>query len=243
MKKILCIIPVFNEEHRINKFLEKLSEFQKNDKYNIKFLFLNNNSTDGSLKLIKKNKQNFVSIKKNKGIGYSLILGLKLSIKWDYDILIHMAGNNKMSPFDIYSMLFPILNKNFDYVCGSRFYKKENYSSNPIFRKISIKILSVLFSFLYKRNITDATCGFRAFKINNFKNKVKFFNKKKFYTYGYEYYSYGKVLKSKAMKTCEASVKMEYPRQGNYSKIKPFIDWYKIISSWLEALLDGKEVF
>jgi|TARA_B110000483_G_C18036662_1_gene480926 dolichol-phosphate mannosyltransferase len=241
--KILCIIPVFNEENRLEAFIKNLLLFKKKDENNIRFLFLNNNSTDNSLHLIKKNNQECISIKKNKGIGYSLLLGLRLSFSWNYDILIHMAGNNKMSPFDLSQMINPILKKDYDHVCGSRFYEKKNYSTNPLFRKISIKILSIFFSFLYKKKITDATCGFRAFKVNIFKNKFIHFNKKKYYTYGYEYYSYGKILISKRIKSCEASVKMTYPKSGNYTKIKPIIDWYKIIISWVEALLDRKKIF
>jgi len=241
--KILCIIPVFNEENYLEDLIINLLDYKKKDTNKIRFLFLNNNSTDSSLDLIKKYNLEYISIKKNRGIGYALLLGLKLSITWSYDILIHMAGNNKMSPFDINHMINPILKNNFDYVCGSRFHVKKNYSTNPLFRKISIKILSNLFSLLYKKKITDATCGFRAFKVNIFRNKFIHFNKKKYYTYGYEYYSYGKILISNKINSCESSVKMTYPKSGNYTKIKPFIDWYKIIISWFEALLDGKKIF
>ena len=87
--KILCIIPVFNEENRLEAFIKNLLLFKKKDENNIRFLFLNNNSTDNSLHLIKKNNQECISIKKNKGIGYSLLLGLRLASSWNYDILIH----------------------------------------------------------------------------------------------------------------------------------------------------------
>ena len=78
-------------------------------------------------------------------------MGLKLSIKWDYDILIHMAGNNKMSPFDIYSMLFPILNKNFDYVCGSRFYKKKIIPQIQSLENFNKNIKCFIFFFIQKK--------------------------------------------------------------------------------------------
>ena len=41
-----------------------------------------------------------------------------------------------------------------------------------------IKILSFIVSILYKKTITDATCGFRAFKTKIFKKNIKIFNKK-----------------------------------------------------------------
>ena len=111
-----------------------------------------------------------------------------------------------------------------------------------MFRKISIKILSLFFSFLFRKKITDATCGFRAFKVKKIIKYFKFFNKKKYFTYGYEYYSYGKILLSSKIESCEASVKMNYPKEGNYSKIRPIIDWYPIIFGYLEALMDGRKL-
>ena len=103
-----------------------------------------------------------------------------------------MAGNYKMSPFDIPNVLKPIKEDNINYVSGTRFLEKNNFDNNPLFRKISIKILSLFFSFLFRKKITDATCGFRAFKVKKIIKYFKFFNKKKYFTYGYEYYSYEK---------------------------------------------------
>ena len=147
-----------------------------------------------------------------------------------------------MSPFDIPNVLKPIKEENIDYVSGTRFLEKNNFDNNPLFRKISIKILSLFFSLLFRKKITDATCGFRAFKVKKVIKYFKFFNKKKYFTYGYEYYSYGKILLSPKIQSCEASVKMNYPKKGNYSKIRPIIDWYPIIFGYLEALFDRKKL-
>lgn len=240
--KLLCIIPVFNEENRLEDLLNDIIKFKKKDQFKIDFLIINNGSTDKSLEIIKASKLNFISLKKNKGIGYAFLLGLKIGSKNNYDVLIHMAGNNKMSPFDIDQVLRPVLLKDIDYVSGTRFGIKENYDNNPVFRKLTIKLLSLIFSILFRKKITDATCGFRAMKINKLINNFKLFNKKKYYTYGYEYYSYGKILLSDNFKSCEANVKMNYPKKGKYSKIRPFIDWYPIIFGYLEALIDNKKL-
>ena len=241
MKKILCWITVFNEENQIQKLLVELKKLDT--KYHIDFVIINNNSTDNSLNYISKSKFKFYNLRKNRGIGYSLILSIKYALKKNYDILIQLAGNNKMSPNDIPNFLEMIVEKKYDYVTGSRFFEKKNYSSNPIFRIISIKILSFFFSFLFKKKITDATCGFKAFKVNIFKDKMIFFNKKKFYTYGFEYYSYGKILISNKIKHCETSAMMRYPKKGIYSHIKPITDWVIIIKGYLEAKFDNKKIF
>ena len=35
---------------------------------------------------------------------------------------------------------------------------------------------------------------------------------------------------------------MNYPKKGNYSKIRPIINWYPIIFGYLEALFDRKKL-
>ena len=240
--KILCIIPIYNEEARLKYLLEEIVTFKKETNLNVEFLLINNGSTDNSANILNNYNFKYINRKKNKGIGYALLLGLKIANRNNFEIIVHMAGNYKMSPFDIPNIINPIKNDGIDYVCGTRFLKEENYKNNPLFRKICIKILSYFFSKIFKKKITDATCGFRAFKIKKIKNNFKLFNKKKYYTYGYEYYSYGKVLLSKGIKSCEASVKMNYPKKGKYSKIRPIIDWYPIIFGHLEALFDKKKM-
>ena len=66
------------------------------------------------------------------------------------------------------------------------------------------------------------------------------FNKEKFYTYRYEYYSYGKILNNKKLKICEIPVEMKYKK--NYSKIRPIVDWFPIILGYLEARFDNKNI-
>lgn len=236
--KFLCIIPVYNEENNIKILLNNLNNFKKQNNLNLDFLFINCNSADNSLKLIQSYKFKVISLRKNKGVGYALLIGLKIAFKKNYDVLIHIAGNSKMSPFDIDHVIKPIITDDIDFVSGTRFTMKKNYENNPLFRVISIKLLSYVFSFLFKKKITDATCGFRALKIKKIYKNFKFFNKKKYYTYGYEYYSYGKILLSDHFKSCEVSVKMDYPKRGKNSKIRPIIDWFPIISGYLEALKD-----
>ena len=240
---VLCIIPIYNEEIKLRGLLEEIKKFKLNDNLDINFLLINNGSTDRSLDIIKEYNFKYISLRRNKGIGYSLLVGLRIAKKQNYKILVHMAGNSKMSPYDISKMINPLINGNFEYVSGTRFSNIDNYSTNPIFRIISIKALSLFFSVLFKKKITDATCGFRAFFIENLIKEFKYFNKKKYYTYGYEYYSYGKILKSKKIKSCEANVQMNYPTKGNYSKIKPVIDWFPIIFGYIEALMDNKKIF
>lgn len=239
--KTLCIVPVYNEESRLQDLIDKIKLVKQ--QISIEFLIINNGSTDNSINIIKKSNINFHTFSKNHGVGYSLIFGLKLAIKKKIDILVHLAGNGKMSPFEIKNFLNLLEKKNIDYASGSRFLKKDYIKSNPMQRIIMIKILSFFLSLLFNKKITDATCGFRVFKVKIFKDKVGNFNKSKYYSYGYEYYSYGKILLSKNINSTEVPVTMNYPKFGKYSKIRPVIDWLPIITGYLEARFDGKKIF
>lgn len=239
--RILCIVPVYNEENRLQDLLNKIKNVNQNT--GVDFLIINNGSTDSSLEIIKKSKLRFHNLKKNYGVGYALLFGLKLAIKEKIDYLVHLAGNGKMTPYDIVNFTNLLKNKEFDYACGSRFINIDDSKSNPLQRIIMIKVLSSIISIFFKRKITDATCGFRFFKVKIFKDKLNYFNKSKYYTYGYEYYTYGKILLSKSIKSTEVPVSMNYPRLGKYSKIRPIIDWFPIIFGYLEARFDGKKIF
>jgi glycosyltransferase involved in cell wall biosynthesis len=239
--KILCIVPVYNEELRLPLLIARIKQSKKKIK-NINFLFINNGSNDRSLSILKKNRLNFINLKKNMGVGYALILGLKVAIKNNYKILVHLAGNGKMLPSEIPIFLKQIINNKIDFVSGSRFLKNGGYKSNPLIRIFLIRILSFFISKIYNKKITDATCGFRAFKTKIFKKKLNFFDRKKFYTYGYEYYSIGKVIRSKTIKFLEIPVTMQYPKNGPYSKMTPIIDWAIMINAWLLAIIDQKRI-
>ena len=49
------------------------------------------------------------------------------------------------------------------------------------------------------------------FNVNIFNNFKDTFLKRELYTYGYEYFSYGKILRSKKIKFTEIPVSMDYP--------------------------------
>ena len=236
----LCIVPVYNEDERLQELFKDIEKI-KIIKKNLDFLIVNNGSTDLSKKIIINSNFKYIESDKNHGVGFALIEGFKYAQNNGYEAVIHLAGNGKMKPKEITKFTNKIENENFDFVNGSRFLPSGDYSTNPIQRIILIKILTTFISLIYNRKITDATCGFRAFKTQIFKNLITFLDNKKFYTYRYEYYTLGKILIEKNIKFTEVGVTMDYKKK-NYSKIKPIIDWIPIISGWIGALLDGKKI-
>jgi dolichol-phosphate mannosyltransferase len=241
--KNLCVIPVYNEEHRLLKVINQIKKTNFKQ-FKIYYLFINNGSSDKTKDILIKNKVNYINLKKNYGVGYALLTGLKFAIRNNCNTITHLAGNGKMNPKHIKLFLEKIYNEGYDFVNGSRFVKNDsNINNTPIIRKILILLASIFVSILYRKKITDCSCGYRAFKVKILKNFSKMLKQKELFTYGYEYYSYGKILINKNILSTEVPVTMTYPSSGSYTKMKPLIDWYIIIKFWILALLDSKIYF
>ena len=65
--KTLCVIPVYNEYNRLNGLIDQIKS-HKYDKYNLTYIFINNGSTDKSLKTIKESNIKYLNPKSNKGV-------------------------------------------------------------------------------------------------------------------------------------------------------------------------------
>lgn len=236
---ILCIVPVYNE---FDKLFSLINQIKKNQyrNFNLKYLFINNGSTDHSLKLIIENKIDFLNLKKNHGVGYALMLGYLYAKKYNYEFVIHLAGNGKMKPSEIKNFINK--SKTYDFISGSRFLKGGSKKNNPFYRIVLIRTFSIVLNIFFKIKITDTTCGFRMFRTEIFKNFKRNFFKKELFTYGYEYYSFGKIIKSKKIKFIEIPVSMNYPSLKNYTKIKPIKDWYTIAKYWIKGIFDKQEL-
>lgn len=238
--KFLCIVPIFNEESKLKTLLEEIDLCRKKN-LSLDFLLINNGSTDRSLEIINKYDLRVISLNKNYGVGFALIHGLNIAINENYKFIIHIAGNGKMDPMQIQLFLQKAIKEDYNFINGSRFLEKNSYITNPIGRIFMIRVLSFFIRLIYRQKITDATCGFRCFEVKLFKEHFKYLNRKKFYTYKYEYYTYGKALLSKKVRFTEVPINMRYTKK-NYSKIRPIIDWMPIIFGWIEARFDSKKI-
>jgi hypothetical protein len=94
---------------------------------------------------------------------------------------------------------------------------------------------------MYGTRITDATCGYKAYRLELFKRAQFDWKASWLNTYGFEYYLYGKIVKDGTIRYREVPITMRYPGNGKrYSKIKPFKGWYELLKPWFIARVDGK---
>jgi dolichol-phosphate mannosyltransferase len=228
--KALFVMPVYNQIEDLPGLLEKCREDMPADE----FVIVDNGSNDGSEKLIAESGFDFVRLDKNYGIGFALRVGVEKALERGCDVVGNIAGNGKMLPEQMHRVLEPLKNGEADYVTGSRYLPGGDSPNIPLFRKVSIPlVVNTLVKILFWKKLTDATCGYRAFKIDLVKNPKVHWQEDWLWHYQFEYYLYAKALKLK-YRCVEVPISMVYPkRKNNYSKIKPFIGWWEMLEPWV----------
>ena len=219
--KTLIGIPTFNEKLNISKIYLKIRQIdKKND-----ILFLDDNSTDGTIleikKIISKDSRVNLKIRKKKlGIGSAHKEIIKYAFKKKYILLITMDADGSHDPKYIAKMLKKI-NKN-DIVITNRFYYKNSISSWPITRRIITYSRHYLINILLSIKF-DTSGAFRIYKMKKLKLNHLLSAKHNGYSFFWE--SIFILLKNK-YKISEIPIRMQKRTYGS-SKI----NFYEIISA------------
>lgn len=160
MKKILVIIPAFNEQASIVDVISAIKqEYLKMD-----LLVINDGSSDNTGNLAEQTNQAFViNLPYNMGIGASVQTGFKFAKKNDYQIALQFDGDGQHLIKEIIKIVEPIENDEADCVIGSRFIQKSQTYQPTSLRLIGIYILRLFSFFFVRQRIADQTSGFRAY--------------------------------------------------------------------------------
>ena len=160
------VIPVFNEEDNLVSLIKevKTSLINYND---FELIFVNDFSTDNTLKILEKEKKKFdfkiFNNKINLGQSYSILLGIKNS---KYNIIVTLDGDGQNNPYDIPKLLeFYNKSNNTFLVGGIRIKRKDN-----IVKIISSRIANFVRSKFLKDGCIDTGCSLKVFDKNIFLN-------------------------------------------------------------------------
>lgn len=156
-KKVLVIIPAYNEANNIENTVQSLL----NEDFGVDYLVINDCSRDNTLDVLRKNRYSHINLPINLGIGGGMQTGYKYALRNDYDIAIQMDGDGQHIPGYIKDLLEPIINEEADLTVGSRFLNKEGFQSSRM-RRVGISFLSGLIYLCCGVRVKDVTSGFRA---------------------------------------------------------------------------------
>ncbi len=156
-KKILVIVPAYNEAENIVHVVKSMMEQAPQYDY----LIVNDGSTDDTLKLCSEEKFTYLDLPINMGIGGAVQAGYIYAYKNQYDIAVQMDGDGQHDVAYLEKLLEPILADQADVVIGSRFLEKEGFQTSAS-RRAGINILSALIWITTGKRIRDVTSGYRA---------------------------------------------------------------------------------
>lgn len=154
-KKILVIIPAYNEQESI------LSTVQSVQAFGYDYVVVNDGSRDDTLKVCRENGLNVLDLAQNLGIGGAVQAGHKYAQRYGYDIDIQVDGDGQHDPAFI-ELLVREVDAGADMVIGSRFLEETAGFKSTLLRRIGIHWFRVLLHLATGKTVTDATSGFRA---------------------------------------------------------------------------------
>jgi dolichol-phosphate mannosyltransferase len=230
--KSLCVMPVWNQAKQLPKLLDASKAFFGGDN---QLIIINNGSDDGSRELIEASGFEYVNLEKNHGIGYALRVGAEKALEGGYEIVANIAGNGKMVPAEIARVCEPIRQGEADYVTGSRFLPGGQYPNLTPFRRWGIPlVVNNVVRLLFFHNLTDATCGLRAFHVKLLADPKVDWKAEWLHRYQFEYYLYAKAIRL-GYRCQEVPGSMIYPKQGEISKIPPIVGWWQLLEAWIKV--------
>lgn len=163
MKKILLIIPAYNEEENILHVCNVIEEYNKKSEQKLDYVVINDCSTDNTLKILRQNNINHINLIHNLGIGGAVQTGYKYAYKNGYEIAIQFDGDGQHDVKYVNTIVKPIVNGQANMVIGSRFIDKNSSKfKSSASRRLGIKIISNAIKIKTGVKIYDTTSGFRA---------------------------------------------------------------------------------
>ena len=156
-KKVLLIIPAYNEQDNILKVCKSIIDDGRYD-----YVVINDGSKDNTEKICRDNKLNHITLVNNLGIGGAVQTGYKYAFENNYDIAVQLDGDGQHSVKCVEDIITPIIKGKANMVIGSRYIENRSKFKSTITRQLGIKIISFFIKLCTKKKIYDTTSGFRA---------------------------------------------------------------------------------
>jgi dolichol-phosphate mannosyltransferase len=224
--KVLVAVFCLNEHVKIER---TLSRFPTDRDYDL--IVMDDGSTDDSIERVRKFANvGLVQHRVTRGVGAAIRTVNQYAVESGYDVVVHVAGNDKDDPLLIPRLLQPLREEGYDYVQGSRYLKGGGFGRMPVYRVVATRLIHpLLFSLITRRWITDSTNGFRAFRTRLLHDPRIDLNQDWLNQYELEPYLFFKSIRL-GYKVREVPVTKFYPpRKLGYTKMKPITGWWSIL--------------
>ncbi len=207
LKRVLVIIPAFNEEANIETAVDELVKVCPQFDY----IVVNDGSTDRTAAICRERGYNLLNLPVNLGLAGCFQAGMKYAYRKGYDCAIQFDGDGQHRPEFIEPMRKK-MEEGYDIVIGSRFVEGHKDAS---MRMIGSRLLSAAIRMTTGVKVADPTSGMRMFNRDMIREFALRLN------YGPEPDTVSYLLKQGA-KVAEIPVVIA-PRLGGESYLKPAV--------------------
>jgi dolichol-phosphate mannosyltransferase len=225
--RVLAAFPFFDEIDKLRLLAPKFAPGLVDE-----VLGVDDGSTDGGPEYLRARNIRVIS-QDHLGVGAALKNAVRYARSHGFSVIVIMAGNNKDDPAEIPRLMKGIL-EGADYVQGSRFLPGGASDNLPLFRRVAIKLLSILFTIYARKRCTDLTNGFRAYRLSLLDDPRINIEQEWLDNYEYEYYVHWKAYRL-GYEVREVAVSKIYPSEKGvqYSKIPPIRGWWRMLRPFL----------
>lgn len=154
MKKVLIIIPAYNEEKNIEGVVDNL--IQNYPQYD--YLVINDGSKDHTLEICQKRGYNHLNMPINVGLSDGVQAGFMYAYQKKYDYAIQFDGDGQHDPAYLEKMVEAM--EDCDICIGSRFVDKKKPLTG---RMLGSNLIQLIILLTTGRKIKDPTSGMRMF--------------------------------------------------------------------------------
>lgn len=155
-KRLLVIIPAYNEEESISSTVDELTSTLPG----VDYVVVNDGSKDGTERICLEHGYNYVSLPVNSGLTVGFQTGMKYALRNGYDYALQFDADGQHRPEYISKMLDLAVAEDVDIVIGSRFVNKCKEVSA---RMLGSRIITVAIRLTTGKRVADPTSGMRMF--------------------------------------------------------------------------------
>jgi glycosyltransferase involved in cell wall biosynthesis len=159
MKRILVIVPCFNEAKNVQKVVADIRQSISGISIPTEILVIDDGSTDSTFEVAKKLAP-CIRLPLNCGVEAALHAGYLYAVRKGYDSCLHVDGDGQHPAAEIPRLIRVAQESKTEIVLTSRYISSSGFQSSTI-RRFGIRIISILTQMVYGVSITDPTSGFK----------------------------------------------------------------------------------
>lgn len=221
LEKVAVVVPAFNEEGKIGEVVRKVRA------ENVGLVVVTDDcSTDRTAEEAAGAGAVVLRHAANRGVGAGIRTGLLEARRRGFEVAAVLSGDDQHNPDELGRVAAAVLDGSADMVQGSRRLPGGRAENIGAFRDVTTRLYAVLFRLVTGFPSTDATNGFRVFRLSLLDEADIRLEQDWLDRYELEPYLLYKVVRS-GRRVVEAPVTIRYHAMGT-TKMRPLRDWWLI---------------